>query len=396
MSSSYSGDPRGTPDYQHVMWEGGKPYWLTDKGVKIFIPPMSAAEERGNPDLQKWAASQGVKIDYTTNPDRPIVSNNAQPQGNFFQNRGTWNQESGDWDQGANWGNIIALVIAGAITAGAASAMTGAPVSAVESAAASGGSGATSGGAGATLASMAPSAAAGAEAAPETALLGSTAGAAVPTSIGATTGASAATGGGSIADMLAANQPQMIPNSLATTLTPGELAVDAPGSTIGKVLGSLSKVAPDLSSSLGSLQQGIQNNRLQTGSMAAQYDNALQAAQTGRNQTESDALKKLAQTSYILSGGFKPNPNQTMQLNGQTRDIQNYGMAPLPSSDAQKAGAQSLQDQLGARLKPGGTATPLPFSDYGTPGTGEKLASAGAGITSMLPTVKSIYDMFTK
>lgn len=174
------------------------------------------------------------------------------------------------------------------------------------------------------------------------------------------------------------------------------MAFDAPGSTISKVLGSLSKAAPNLSSSLGSLQQGIQNNRLQTGSMAAQYDNALQAAQTGRNQTESDALKKLAQTSYILSGGFKPNPNQTMQLNGQTRDIQNYGMAPLPSSDAQKAGAQSLQDQLGARLKPGGTATPLPFSDYGTPGTGEKLASAGAGITSMLPTVKSIYDMFTK
>jgi len=321
-------------------------------------------------------------------------------------------------------GRNLALALAGVGGAGALSGLTGFG-SGLASASADAGAGAAEG-AGSTLASMVPEAAA--PAAASGAGAGSTLASITPDFIAsnapiagsaATTAATAAApaAGAAMSDMVdgipdgygstpssntgniydyldnggVPNNPQMIPNQLAT----GTQSFDAPGSTISKVLGRLSNVAPDLSSSLGSAAQGIQNNRLQTGTLAGQYDNAVQAAQSGATAARAGALKQLAQSNYLLNGGFKPQ-SQSIQLNGQTRAIPQIGMAPLPASDAQKAAAANLQNTAQGILAPGGTATPLPFSSYGTPGTGESALQAGSAITSMLPAVKSIYNLFTQ
>lgn len=362
-------------DYQHVLWDTqGRPYWAGPSGKPIYINPLTAAQYANpssptyDPKLAAWAKSMGAQIDYSqgTGPGQEKVISSGAPNSGFATAQSSWNGDTGQWDRGSFFNTPLGGLLIGGGTmaagAGLGAAGVGAPTAST---------------AGSTLASMVPASTGLAEAAPETALLGGTAGAAVPASTLASTSVLPST---TIGTGMMAGLPTVSP--LAST-----------GSTISRALGSLGNLAPNLASSLGSLQQGIQNNRLQTGALAAQYDSAQQAAQTGRNQTETDALKKLAETNYILSGGFKPGA-QSIQLNGQTRVIPQLGMAPLAPSAAQKAGAQSLQDQLGARLAPGGTATPLPFSSYGVPGTGENLASAGSALTSLIPTVKSIYNLF--
>lgn len=201
-------------------------------------------------------------------------------------------------------------------------------------------------------------------------------------------------------DTVASNQSTTLPSAAISPSTTGvmqapnttsSMAFDAPGSTIGKITDSLG----DVSKLLGNFSSGEKANRVVQGNATSRYDQQALADQTGRNQTESDALKKLAQTSYILSGGFKPQ-NTQITLNGQTRALPQIGQAPLPSSAAQIAGAQSLQDQLGARLAPGGTVAPSPKDEYGgTPGTAENIGSYGAVIAGMLPAAKTIYNMFS-
>lgn len=201
-------------------------------------------------------------------------------------------------------------------------------------------------------------------------------------------------------DTVASNQSTTLPSAAISPSTTGvmqapnttsSMAFDAPGSTIGKITDSLG----DVSKLLGNFSSGEKANRVVQGNATSRYDQQALADQTGRNQTESDALKKLAQTSYILSGGFKPQ-NTQITLNGQTRALPQIGQAPLPSSAAQMAGAQSLQDQLGARLAPGGTVAPSPKDEYGgTPGTAENIGSYGAVIAGMLPAAKTIYNMFS-
>lgn len=143
------------------------------------------------------------------------------------------------------------------------------------------------------------------------------------------------------------------------------------------------------------IQQGAtdaQGNRVIQGNFANQYDQNMLKAQTDRNATESDALKKLAQTHYILGGGSHFNPG-TVQMNGQQRALPTFGLGPTAPSDAQKQGATDLQAQLTKRLAPGGTYTPMPFSNYGTPGTGEQIgnyAGQGLGIAG------TIMNMFGK
>lgn len=151
--------------------------------------------------------------------------------------------------------------------------------------------------------------------------------------------------------------------------------------------------ASDISSLLGSLAHGIQNNRLQTGQMATQYDNAAVNAQDSANRARASALKQLASSNYLLNGGYRGGQQQ-IQLNGQQRQIPQLLQAPDPASAAQKQGASDLQTSALKTLAPGGTVSPIPFSSYGTPGTGETIAQAGSAITGLLPTVGKIFNWF--
>lgn len=139
----------------------------------------------------------------------------------------------------------------------------------------------------------------------------------------------------------------------------------------------------DLGSLMGAFSQGEKANRVVQGNLTQNYDRTMLAAEQGRNQTESDALKKLAQTSYITGGGsqFKP---PTLSLNGKTYNTPDLGFGPPPVSGAEKAGAGALQGQLQARLSPGGTYTPQPLDDYAKPGLAENIGSYGGLATSGL------------
>lgn len=176
-----------------------------------------------------------------------------------------------------------------------------------------------------------------------------------------------------------------LPGATASTVASGGSKI---GSLISKLIGNRDNAA-DLSSLLGSFGQGRMNQRGMQGNFTQAYDRNMLGAEQGRNATESDAMKKLAQTSYILNGHGAPSPTSIM-LNGQQREVPTLGTSYTAPSEAQKQGATSLQDQLTKRLAPGGTYTPQPLSSYATPGILENVGqfgAAGLGIGS------TIYDM---
>ena len=143
----------------------------------------------------------------------------------------------------------------------------------------------------------------------------------------------------------------------------------------------------------GSVLNGMftreQIDRILRGNYTQDYDKLKMQAEEGRNANESDALRKLAITGYLAGGGAKPGAS-SLQLNGQAREIPNFGVDALPVSEAQKAGANALQAQLVSRLGPGGSYTPTPLETYAEPGAMEDITkkagygAAGAGIIADL------------
>lgn len=117
----------GTVDNQHVYWdEQGRPYNKKVGGGKMYIAPLSASSSE-DPKMREWAAKMGVKVDYSDPTNHPggTVLDSGRPGGGMFHESGTWNGNEGQWDQGLDWGNILTMVVAGVLTAGAASALMG-------------------------------------------------------------------------------------------------------------------------------------------------------------------------------------------------------------------------------------------------------------------------------
>lgn len=182
----------------------------------------------------------------------------------------------------------------------------------------------------------------------------------------------------------------------------GSLVAGGTGSNVsGSAGGLMSKLMSEagqkgfgnLSSSLGSLTQGIANNRVTQGDFSQKYDQNAIAAQTAANAARSAALKQLAQSNYLLNKQPSSGPT-SIQLGGQMRQLPTFGSAPLPISDAQRTGATNLQTTANQTLAPGGTYTPQPLSSYATPGTGENAANIGATMAGLLPTAMNIWKMF--
>lgn len=369
-------------DNQHVLWDAsGKPYNMDPTtGQKSFIPPLAAAQYN-DPRMQAWAQSMGVKATYDK-PGGQITKmlETGRPSGGFFHEDGTWNPSNGNWDQGLNWGNIISLVIAGAITAGAASAMTGASVPEIQAAAS--GAGASSGpmsGASGLLGAVGDAGGLAAADVGTGGALGATSGLATLPGLSSTAGA-AGSGLG-----------------LASSLPAGGAGISTAGmgggSAITGLLGKAVKPGADnysdIASLLGSFGQGKMNQRGMQGNLTQGYDRTALADQAGRDATESDAMKKMAQTSYILNGhgAYKPG---SIQLNGQNRQLPDFGNGFSAPSDAQKQGATTLQDQLKKRLAPGGTVSPSPLEDYATPGLAENIGQYGAAATAGLGLISKL------
>lgn len=149
------------------------------------------------------------------------------------------------------------------------------------------------------------------------------------------------------------------------------------GSLLQKLLGGGGKNQADIAQLLGAFSKGEKANRIDKGNFVQNYDRNMLAAQAGRNTNESDALTKLAQTSYIMGGGAKAMP-KSLNLGGKEYALPDLGYGPPAITDAEKEGATALQSQLKGRLSPGGSYTPQPLSSYANPGTAENIGSYGA------------------
>lgn len=125
------GHPQQTPGQRdnpqaQIFYDAAKDlnYTVTSNGQKLYQSPVSYAG-------QAKGTGHGM----------------VNPKGSLLKGNGTWNPQSGTFDQGANWGNILSMVVAGVLTAGAADAIMGASSG---TAAAAAGSGAAPGAAGGT------------------------------------------------------------------------------------------------------------------------------------------------------------------------------------------------------------------------------------------------------
>lgn len=117
---------------------------------------------------------------------------------------------------------------------------------------------------------------------------------------------------------------------------------------------------------LGAFGEQQAQNRGSQAELALAGDQANLAANADNRTGETDALKKLAQSNYTLN-------HQIPALPTGARD---FGFSQAPS-DAQKTAAQQLQDEMQKRIASGGFH-PQDYSQYGTPGTGERLAGLGS------------------
>lgn len=383
----------------------------------MAIDPMAQYrvqyDERGRPFMER----PGEKRNYisplammTADPNKPIDGNYmldarkklGLTEGGLFHSGSQFNNDTSEWDNPINWGNIASLVAAGVISAGAASAlMTGAGAAPTAAGAAQTG---VASGAGAALpefgiaslgetfpiGTVIPSSAG----AVSSGVLGGAVGGGLGGGLGAGIGAglaSDATPVGAYGPMAGgyagATTSATVPPALASSGEAASSALSRFLNTGSKILGGGNGQPGRNMANIGSLLESFANdaqyNRNMRGNFTQAFDRNMLQAQRDRDQVESDAIKKLAQTKYILSGGADTKPT-SIQLGGQQRQLPDYGFGPTPSSVAQKQGAQTLQGELVKRLAPGGTYTPRPLEDYAKAGLGEKIGNYGAAGASGL------------
>lgn len=145
----------------------------------------------------------------------------------------------------------------------------------------------------------------------------------------------------------------------------------------------------DLSNVMGAASSGAKADRALKGQFTQNYDRLMLEAQQENRAQQAAGLSDLAKTKYILGGGNQYKPT-TIQLNGKQVTLPDYGFGPTASSDAQKQGAQTLQDQALKMLSPGGNYTPQPLSGYANPGTMENVGNYGSILAGFLGGVNQL------
>jgi hypothetical protein len=141
----------------------------------------------------------------------------------------------------------------------------------------------------------------------------------------------------------------------------------------------------DASTMLDEFGKGELARRFIRGEMTQNYDQLnMDAAKTNAG-LESDALRKLAQTSYLKSGGAKP-----MNFNVASGRMTDFGFGPRPASAEQMQGAGTLEQTLLKRLTPEGMIKPTDPS-YLNEGTAEKIGKWGGVITGGVGAAKNIF-----
>lgn len=185
------------------------------------------------------------------------------------------------------------------------------------------------------------------------------------------------------------------------------------GSAIDQILAGLNRQPTpwdhiaDAGSVLGAFSQGQKADRMAEGNLRQGFDQMMLnretdqnklgiEAQTGRNQNEADALRKLQQTSYLAGGGSQYTAPSFM-LGGQMRTAVDPGFGPQGASVAEQQGAQALQEQMLSRLQPGGsfspsfTYQPTDVNEYAKPGISEQIGNYGGLAGGVLGALGNIF-----
>jgi len=274
---------------------------------------------------------------------------------------------------------LIAAAIGGATiaTLGAAGAFAGAA-----------GAGSAAGGAGGAAAGTAAGAAGAALPASTIGLAGSGFGAIPATagSIGLAGGAAGAAGTAGALAPLASTTTVPLAGTLPAGVASGTSASAAgvgsgiiQGAKGGSTIASLLK-NPDTYSDIGKVLESYGNDeaniRKDRGIWTQQYDRLRLEGEKDRRLAETDAMRKLAQTGYLKSGGnpYKP----ATMLDGSV--LPTFGFGPKAPSQAQLEAANTLEGQLLARVQPGAGFQPSPLDSYAKPGKAENIGRYGSYI----------------
>lgn len=137
----------------------------------------------------------------------------------------------------------------------------------------------------------------------------------------------------------------------------------------------------DAASVFAAMGQGAKADRTLAGPLTQGYDRLRLQAEAQRADLEKDALKKLAITNYLTSGGSKFDMSSLPYQ---------YGGPPRPPGEAQVEGAKTLQAQLLKRMQEGGTYMPTPHEKYTQPGTLEKIGQYGGLATGGIGTIEEL------
>lgn len=216
-------------------------------------------------------------------------------------------------------------------------------------------------------------------------------------------GAAAATGGALASSMIGDGMMAGLPAGGSGISTAGMLSSGMAPSTLGNLAGEgksggswvdkLLGKGGDKSDALGNLGDMFNTyandearNRVQRGNFAQAYDRTRLMGREDDRDQESDAIKKLAQTSYLASGGAKPLPTHVNSGN-----LPDLGFGPRPASDAQKQAATNLQGTLLNRTTPAGQFQPVPFDSYAKAGTGENIGRYGNYATAAGSVIKDLF-----
>lgn len=147
--------------------------------------------------------------------------------------------------------------------------------------------------------------------------------------------------------------------------------------------------AADIGQVAGSFANDERMNRLTRGGLTQNYDRLMLDAQAGRDTSERDALKKLAITNYLKSGGYKGGGSGVM-LDGRMQSLPTFGAAPRPASVGQMTGGGTLEDMLTQRLASGGSYLPQNLESYAQPGKVENIGRYGGTAASGLGVINDL------
>jgi hypothetical protein len=363
------------PDAQPDPSQGMYDLWVLQPGG-TYGPAILNPDTQSGPDSQKvitydpnrqmFKTAAGGWISPAAMPE--LGGGSPQP-GGLFTNRGEWDSQSGSFQNSTNWGNILSLVVAGVITAGAADAiMSGAP--AAEAVTAAGGT--PEAAASATAAATADTAAAG----------GGTAFAGAAPSLASTGEATVASTAVPAADL-----------GTSSTIA----GVSSAGGSGGGTLGQLAPALNAAGKGIGAATTAAGQNQLNAGNLAIQANNSNTSGQSAY-QNEMMGLHNAEQTQRNTEGtnvarasfleNQKPGPFNTQ---GLTPLSPNY-VSTLNALSAQGTTDLSQAPKYGATALP----TPPPYkpinpAQYTTPSTLQNIGNYVAPALSTLGALAQYY-----